>query len=852
MNIKTFTLSIAFFALCLTSLTAFSQQKLSTDSVWVRLIPKYDSVSNFHRKIFGENYRKEYALETKVPVIHLSDFAGGLKAVQRGGGNQSKSIRLQDKNGNEWVLRSVEKYPEVLLPPALRQTFARDIIKDNMSAQHPFSALLVPVFAEAIGAPHSSPIIGLVAADKNLGEFAADFVNTVALLEEREPIGKSDNTAKMRERLVEDNDNTINAAMLLKLKCLDVLLGDWDRHDDQWRWKALKSPKGISYMPVPRDRDQVFYRSEGKIQRYAQASWYLPMMQGYERNIQNINWFLWEGREINSRWFNELDEKQWDAVVKEFCGLMTDGLFDKALKKLPEPGYTLKKAELLKQLKVRRESLPKLMNDYYHFFNRIVDIELSNKNEVVGLTDTLGKNLLVKVFKLTKDGTTGNQLYARNFDPVVTKEIRIYLHNGNDQVVVNNAKASVRVRIIGGDGEKSYAINDSKRILLYDAKTQQYTGADANKLSKHLSADSANLAYAPKDLYKRHFIFPNLGFNNDDGLAIGLALKFINPGFRKMPYSNSQSFSFLYSFATGAFKFNYTGEWLHAIGKADFLIQSYINAPSNTQNFFGLGNETFFDESQNNISYYRARFDLYQVNAALRWRTKKSIFSIGPSYQYYRYDADENVGRFISNPGFLHSSDSATVDQDKMFAGLILKYSFDTRNNVMLPSKGVLIDVGVLGYKGVNSYSNSFGQLNPSVAVYQKLDRKGNVVLADRIGGGVTVGKPTFYQSQFLGGHGNLLGYRQFRFAGEHSIYNNLELRLKLGDFVNYVLPGQVGFMGLYDVGRVWERNEKSEVWHHGVGGGLYFAPASLTVLRLVAAYSKEGWYPYFSLNFRY
>lgn len=126
------------------------------------------------------------------------------------------------------------------------------------------------------------------------------------------------------------------------------------------------------------------------------------------------------------------------------------------------------------------------------------------------------------------------------------------------------------------------------------------------------------------------------------------------------------------------------------------------------------------------------------------------------------------------------------------------------------------------------------------------------MVLAERLGGGVTIGQSAFYQSLFLGGQGNLLGYRQNRFAGQHMIYNNLEARLKLGDLSSYVLPGQFGLSGFYDVGRVWEKNEHSDKWHQGVGGGFYFAPAALVVLQLQAGYSSEGWYPAFSFQFRF
>ena len=84
------------------------------------------------------------------------------------------------------------------------------------------------------------------------------------------------------------------------------------------------------------------------------------------------------------------------------------------------------------------------------------------------------------------------------------------------------------------------------------------------------------------------------------------------------------------------------------------------------------------------------------------------------------------------------------------------------------------------------------------------------------------------------------------------SVYNNLELRLKLADFVNYILPGQLGIFGFYDIGRVWDKNEYSNKWHNGTGVGIYFAPAQMAVIQVVAGHSVEGWYPYLSLGFRF
>ncbi len=845
---------LRFFAavlMVLSSCPIHAQLPVGTDSITIRVKPGYDSVGRFHRKLLGDNYRREYALRTKVPILRMSALFGGLKATEKGGGNQSRSLRLIDGNGSEWVLRSVEKYPEVLLPAPLRNTFARDIIKDNMVSQHPFSALVVADLAMAAGIPHSTPIIGWVVADANLGIFASEFANSLCLLEQREPLGSSDNTQKMYAKLNSSHDIGFDGPLYLRARALDVLIGDWDRHEDQWRWKLLKSDKGAVYVPVPRDRDQVFFRSDGWIQRFSQSSWLLPMMQGYERDIKNINWFLWEGRELNSRFFAGISEQEWNVIIRDFCAAMSDDVLEFALRKLPAPNYALRHEELLVQLKKRRAMLPALMAEYFRFYHRIIDIEVSNGNEKIEINDTVNKGLHIDITKIGKNSAV---LFDKTFDPELTREIRIYLHDGDDSLIVSNGTSPIKLRIIGGRGNKSYRIDSARqRILLYSRKENaRYGGEDVSKLTKKLSNDSANISYVAKDLYKRTFKFLNAGYNVDDGPMIGLSYRIKSPGFRKAPYRDSQTFSFLYSFGTSAFKFSYKGEWTKLFGSADLVLYATANAPSNTQNFFGFGNATKFHDKVDKVSYFRARFDSYQFDPSLRWSAENSTFSIGPSFQYYHYSAGDNVGRFITDTDQLHSYDSLTIGRDKAFIGLAASFVNDGRDNPVLPKNGALMEIKFRGYEGLNHYASSFAQLDMSISFYQKLDPKGNLVLAERIGGGTTVGKPAFFQSQFLGGHANLLGFRQYRFAGKHSLYSNLELRLKLGNFINYVIPGEIGLMGLYDVGRVWVPGEKSDALHHGLGGGIYFAPASLTVFRLMATHSREGWYPYASLGLRY
>ncbi|MDB5231428.1 MAG: hypothetical protein JWN76_2233, partial [Chitinophagaceae bacterium] len=269
------------------------------DSIVVRVHPAFDSVGGFHRTFFGENYRKEWSNPTTLPVIKLSQVKGGLIPIQRGGGYQSKSLRLKDKAGKEWVLRSVNKYPDKVLPEAMRETFAKDLFVDAMSDQHPYAALIVPVIANAAGVPHANPIIGYIAPDTVLGIFEKDFAGTVCLLEVREPLGKTDNTGKMLKELINDNDNGFDSALFFKARLVDVFVGDWDRHEDQWRWAYEKDGKNKKYRAVPRDRDQVFHVMQGIFPVIASSKLIAPKLHNFDGRIRNINEFFTSNNELN-------------------------------------------------------------------------------------------------------------------------------------------------------------------------------------------------------------------------------------------------------------------------------------------------------------------------------------------------------------------------------------------------------------------------------------------------------------------------------------------------------------------------------------------------------------------------
>lgn len=841
---------IFFILAFLLAIPAVKGQNQKMDSVTIIPWAKYDSVGRLHRKVFGENYRKEYARPVKVPLIRLSRISGGLSAVQAGGGNQSKTLRLRDATGKEWALRSVQKFPAVLLPVPLRETFLLGILEDNMSAQHPFGALVVPVLAQAAGIPHSNPIIGVVVQEAGLGTYAKDFANTLCLLEEREPMGKSDNTEKMLKKIANSYRNWVDWQTYLKAKALDVLLGDWDRHEDQWRWAVDARADGIEYTPVPRDRDQVFYRSDGSIQRLAQSSWLLPMMQGYERNIQNINWFLWEGRNLNSQLFSGISQLQWNNTISEFCAVMTDSLLAQALLKLPDSTDPDVRAQLLAQMKMRRNALPDLMDQYYRFFNKIVDVPLSNQDERVSLIEKSNGYLQLIVSKPGMGETASAQILQREFNPSITKELRIFLREGKDSVLMESGDSRIKVRLIGGSDIKHLKVQWKGKSLIYYGKPQDDIADMNHRMKTRLSADTSNFTYFATNLYSRKLTLANFGFNVDDGAMIGVSHRFTVPGFRKQPFASTHSFSALYAWNTSAFNLHYLGEWLNAVENNDLLIDLKVNAPNNARNYFGAGNESEFDRKSSPVSFYRARFDLLTLKALIRKRWGDNNFSFGPLFQYFHYSDSNNKEKFIN--GYLAKNNSnRPVSLNNFQIGTIFQLYIDNRDKKILSQSGTIFKSNLELLTGFGPSASRVGVLNSEFTLFFKLNKTGTVVFSNRLGAGLSAGRPEFFQLPYLGGTDNLTGYRKFRFTGDYSAFNNAEVRIKLGEFLSYILPGEFGLNTMYDFGRVWERGEHSNRLHHGVGAGLYFAPASSALINLTVGYSKEGFYPTLSIKTR-
>lgn len=338
-----------------------------------------------------------------------------------------------------------------------------------------------------------------------------------------------------------------------------------------------------------------------------------------------------------------------------------------------------------------------------------------------------------------------------------------------------------------------------------------------------------------KLLKKPRRLSPTADLRSVDGLFFGLAYKLSH----RQPDSSAHKISLVKSISTKAIILDYRSEWISALNNADIIVNGLADIKGNILNFFGRGNDTFFDRTGDFRRYYRVNFSFYQLEPALRLHLPANFsLSAGPAVQHFVFNPEDNPERYINMPVIVNQYQH--LQETKTHAGLVLNISRDTRDELRNPSRGVHFSLRMHGYEGLNSFSSAYAQALPQFSFYKLLGSR-HIVLANRVGAGFTIGETAFYQSAFLGSQDNLLGYRKFRFSGDNLVYNNLEVRITLPGFLRSVLRGDAGLIGFYDTGRVWVDNEVSNTIHHGYGAGVFLVPFNRFFVRGVAGFSSEG-----------
>ncbi|MBL0126438.1 MAG: metallophosphoesterase [Flavobacteriales bacterium] len=815
--------------------------KDTTTDLAAGIAPNADlKASWMHRMFFGSLYRDLWTTPVSPPLMLLDTLHGGAVPKKLGGGMQTRSLRLKAADDREYVLRDVHKYPANALPLELRGTIAEQLVSDGIAASNPYAAVVMPPLSRAVGVPFLRSELVRIPHQRALGEYDALFGGTLALLEERpkgdveerEDLGGGEEiigSGDLIHALHSHQDHVVDDRAMVRARLFDMLIGDWDRHDDQWLWSVHKEGKRTVYRPIPRDRDQAFFTQNGLLPKIVSRRWAMRKFQSFGPDIRDISGQNFNARYLDRAYLAGLALEDWLEVADSMRTQLTDADIDAALALFPDTARTLHGARIEAGLKGRRDRLSEIAERAYREQAHTVDIVGTDEDEYIEVIRE-GDEVIVRMYPLHKGEKVKDELmYERRFHRSETREIRIYGLEGHDKFeMTGEVRRSIKVRVIGGTSkdvihDHSLVRGPSCQTVVYETRIP---GKKKNKLKleKETRLRMRKVEHAleyDRESFVHDRLMPlvNLGSNPDDGFFFGAGFNYTRQGFRVEPYKWRHQAMVSFAPRTGAFFARYRGQVNEVMGRWGLGMELNALAPDFNHNFFGFGNNTPDITDREDYAY---RVDMMQWSPyATITLHKVHTFRIGGSYLGA---GRERLGTADDDP-----DGGAVLDVD--YAGVRLGYELLNVDRTFDPGRGVRFKAD-LAYDRELKRGIDLPSAGAELTLYIPIALPTRTVLVLRGGANRRDGAVDPLMAEHIGGRNTVRGMRRARFTGNSNAYFNGELRVDLFNYRNQVAPFRVGVLAFADAGRVWADGLTSHNWHSAFGGGLYISPFNMLVLQ--------------------
>lgn len=802
--------------------------------------------SSVFQLLLGDRFRSVYMKPINVPVATLDTLYGGLEIVGAGGGHQNHSLRLKTKDDRELYMRALRKNTTQYLEKVLlnnsyvtndyERTEIERLILDFYTSAHPYAFMAIPDLSDAAKIYHTNPALFYIPKHKYLGDFNGIYGDQLYLIEElpeenytdERNFGYADDiesTYDIIEKIRENEKYKIDENAYIRARLFDMLIGDWDRHQDQWRWAKFNQDNGdVMYKPIPKNRDQVFSNFDGTLLDVVKIVSGSPhQLQMYDDTLEDIQWINSAGVKLDRVLIQQSDKTVWLEQARFIQENLTDAVIQKAFANIPVEVQDSIIDDIKLKLKGRRGHLEDIASRYYNYLNELVVLAGTDKKDSIEITRLDGGLTQVKITQLNDDGSKRKPFLDQVYDSDVTKELWIYGLNDDDQFVVDGkGKKMIFTRIIGGQGNDSYDIKNGKRVKIYDHKSKENTIIAKNGANIKLTdVYNLNVYNFEKNRTKTMALTPGVGYNPDVGLLVGASAIYTVNGYQRNPFSQQHTLNAKYAFDTSGLMLEYEAEFANIFLDWNLNVGGVLTSPSYTTNFFGYGNES--DYSAETYDFNRVKKSSYSGHVGI---VKRSAF--GSDYGFRALLESVRIAdspdRFIAD---FQPASTTEFYERHYFGALEAEYDYLSADNTINPTKGMTFKLNIGAKTNLQDVDAVFGYVNSNVGFYNALTKDKSLVLKTDVRAQFRFGNDyLFYQAATIGGDSGLRAYRAERFTGKNALVGSADLRYSFPSITTRLLPLQFTIFGGGDLGRVWQKGDFSNKWHNDYGGGLRITAA--------------------------
>ena len=411
-----------------------------TDSVTTTAGRTYPA-GRLRRLFAGDLNRHLWQVPVRLPVLDLDSVAGGLHPKEIVGGKQTVGLRFTGRDGLEYDFRPVVKQA-LMLPERLRDGPIGDLFEDQMAAQLPFSAVVVTSLQDALEIAAPRPIPVVMPNDPRLGEYRSMFAGRVGLfaVHANERSGgrpgfggytRIVGSDAVFDSLRLDPNNAFDAETFLRIRLLDFLVGDWDRHEGQWRWGRRVVDGTAVWRPIPEDRDWALGHIDGMTARL--ASVLFPSYVGFSDKFPPVSRLARSARELDGVVLNQLERRDFVSAARDVQAAIPDSVIEAAVAELPPPFVALERERLVNGIRARRQQLGDYVEKYYRFLAPEIDVHaFAGSRDIAEFTRLDPETARLRV---RSGGREGRIAFERVIDGRDTRVVRLFVDTREDEVL---------------------------------------------------------------------------------------------------------------------------------------------------------------------------------------------------------------------------------------------------------------------------------------------------------------------------------------------------------------------------------------------------------------------------------